>query len=426
MMPPTANSENNTMRFSDLLRTAADGLRANIGRSILTILGIVIGVAAIVLVLSLGRAAQEFILGEVQGIGGETVIVRPGRQPEGPSDTAQTLFSDSLKERDIIALRRTDNVPGARSVDPAVFVPGNVTAGDQVYRPTIFGWNAQTLADIFDITPAEGDLFTNEDTRARAQVAVIASKVREELFGTELALGEIIRIRNHPFRIVGVLDPRGQVGFLNVDELVLIPYTTAQEKLLAISHVHEIFIRAEDASRVDEVSNDVRRTLRETHAITDPAKDDFFVATQQDIIERISTITLALTLFLTAIAAISLVVGGIGIMNIMLVSVTERTREIGLRKAIGATHADIRTQFLLEAFLLTVSGGILGTLIALALSALVAVLIRQQFGLAWTFQLPIAGILLGIGTAALVGLTFGIYPATRAARKDPIEALRYE
>ncbi len=234
MMPPTANSENNTMRFSDLLRTAADGLRANIGRSILTILGIVIGVAAIVLVLSLGRAAQEFILGEVQGIGGETVIVRPGRQPEGPSDTAQTLFSDSLKERDIIALRRTDNVPGARSVDPAVFVPGNVTAGDQVYRPTIFGWNAQTLADIFDITPAEGDLFTNEDTRARAQVAVIGSKVREELFGTELALGEIIRIRNHPFRIVGVLDPRGQVGFLNVDELVLIPYTSAQEKLLAI------------------------------------------------------------------------------------------------------------------------------------------------------------------------------------------------
>ncbi|TSC73075.1 MAG: Efflux ABC transporter, permease protein [Parcubacteria group bacterium Gr01-1014_38] len=414
------------MRIPDQLRTATEGLKTNLGRSFLTILGIVIGVAAIVLVLSLGGAARELILREVQGIGGETLVVRPGRQPEGPSEVAQTLFSDSLKERDIIALRRKENVPGARSVDPAIFVPGSVTYQDQVYRPTIFGWNAETLAEAFDITPAEGTFFTEEDTRARAQVTVIGDRVRDELFGSATALGETIRIRGHAFRVVGVLDARGQVGFLNTDELVLVPYTTAQEKLLAISYVHEIFIRADDPSRVEEVAEDVRRTLREMHGITDPAKDDFFVATQQDILERIGTVTLALTVFLAAIAAISLVVGGIGIMNIMLVSVTERTREIGLRKAVGATNAEIRAQFLLEALLLTVTGGALGTVIALLFAALAAVVIRQQFSLPWSFQFSTTGILLGLGTAALVGLTFGLYPATRAARKDPIEALRYE
>lgn len=414
------------IRLKSTIRTAFKALTANIGRSLLTILGIVIGVMSIVLVVALGQGAQALILSEIQGIGADAVIVRPGRQPEGPTDIAESLLSDSIKDRDIVAMSRKDNVPGAISIDPAMIVPGSVSYQDEIYRGTTLGWTADALEEIFGIIPEEGFSFTDDDVRQRAKVAIIGSDVKEELFGASDAIGESITIKGQKLRVLGVLPPRGQTSFFNVDELILIPYTTAQKTLLGIDYYHEIFVRAASSDQVDEVAEDIRATLRETHNISDPEKDDFFVNTQQDAVEIIGTITQVLTVFLAAIASIALVVGGVGIMNIMLVSVTERTREIGLRKAVGATKKDILQQFLFEATMLTVSGGIIGTVIAILLAAVITFIIRTQFALSWPFQVPVGAILLGVGVASAVGLVFGIYPARKAANMDPIEALRYE
>jgi ABC-type antimicrobial peptide transport system permease subunit len=279
---------------------------------------------------------------------------------------------------------------------------------------------------MFQITPAEGTFFTEEDIIQRSKIAVIGSRVREKIFGQSDALGEYIKVQGQNMRVVGVLPKRGQVSAFNIDEIVLLPYSTAQKDILGIDHFFEVFIRVKDGADVDLAASDIRATLRELHNISDPAKDDFFVLTQKDIVDRLSTITQALTIFLAMIASISLVVGGIGIMNIMLVSVTERTREIGLRKALGATNSDIMRQFLIEAVILTISGGAIGTIIGVSLAFIISEVLKTQFNLAWPFQLPLSAIILGVGMAGIVGLIFGIYPARKAADKDPIEALRYE
>lgn len=357
------------MNLYSTFRTALRALRSNIGRSLLTILGIVIGIVAIVLVVSLGQGARELVLGQIQSIGGNILVVRPGRPPEGPSGFAETILADSIRERDVEALRRSDNAPGVASVNPALLVSGAMTYQDQLYRPMAFGWTAEAMVDFFNIFPAEGDYFTPDDIQRRAKVVVLGSRVRQELFGDSQALGEFVKIRGQSLRVVGVLPPVGQISLFNADELALIPYSTAQKDLLGINHYHELMIRVKDWVDPNEVAEDIRATLRDLHGIDDPKKDDFFVLTQQDIVARVSTVTRTLTIFLVAIASIALVVGGVGIMNIMLVSVIERTREIGLRKAVGATNQDIQRQFLLEAVLLTGSGGVIGTVLALSTGA---------------------------------------------------------
>lgn len=414
------------MDFLTVLRTAFHSLRANLARSLLTILGIIIGVMAIVLVVALGQGAQGLILDQVKGVGANTIILRPGRQPTGPESAAETILSDSIKQREIAALENTTNVPDVESVDPAVLVTGPVQYQENTYRPTILGWTSDALQKMFQITTSEGTIFSQEDILQRSKVAIIGSKVREKLFGSSDAVGEFIKIRGQNIRVVGVLPSRGQVSAFNIDDLILLPYSTAQKDILGINYFNEVFIRVKDGADVDLAASDIKATLRDLHNITDPEKDDFFVMTQKDIVDRLSTITQALTIFLAMIASISLVVGGIGIMNIMLVSVTERTREIGLRKALGATNSDILRQFLFEAVILTVSGGTIGTLLGISLAYIASVVLKTQFKLAWPFQLPLSAIILGVGMAAVVGLAFGLYPAKKAANKDPIEALRYE
>ncbi len=414
------------MDLLTVAKTSIRSLKSNLSRSVLTILGIIIGVMAIVLVVALGQGAQGLILDQVKGVGANTIILRPGRQPSGPTDAAESLFSDSIKEREISALERPENVPGVESVAPAVIVTGPVTYEENSYRPTTIGWSANSMADMFQIYPAEGNYFSDEDISQRSRVVVIGSRVREKLFGKSDAVGKFIKIKGHSLRVVGVLPERGQVSAFNIDEIVLLPYSTAQKDILGINYFQEVFVKAQDSSDVDVVANNIKETLRDLHNITDPEKDDFFVMTQKDIADRLSIITQALTIFLALIASISLLVGGIGIMNIMLVSVTERTREIGLRKALGATNSDIMKQFLLEAVILTVSGGGIGTALGITFAFLASVVLRAQFNLAWPFQIPISAIILGVGMAGIVGLAFGIYPAKKAATKDPIESLRYE
>jgi putative ABC transport system permease protein len=412
------------MNFKHTLKIAINGLKSNGFRSILTILGIVIGVAAIILIMSIGQGAQDLILGQIGGLGSKTVIIEPGREPQGPSDFT-AILSDSLKEKDLTALKNKSNVPDLKDLTPNVMVPGSVSYQSQTYRAMTVG-SSSFLSRVLDIQPVEGAFFTDEDIKQRVSVAVIGSKVREKLFGFSSALGENIKIKDKNFRVVGILPPKGQVSVINVDDTVIIPYSTAQKYLLGISHFNSIMAEAESEELVSRMANDIKLTLRESHGITDPAKDDFHVMTQADIADRVKVVTGVLTWLLVSVAAISLIVGGIGIMNIMLVSVTERTREIGLRKALGATDGDIMKQFLSEAVILTSTGGLLGIALGAICSYVISLILSRVVALDWQFTFPVSAAVVGLVVSSFVGLVFGIFPAREASSKDPIEALRYE
>jgi putative ABC transport system permease protein len=421
-----SSSYNKIMQLRDIAIISIEGLKTNRTRSALTILGIVIGITAIMMMMSIGRGAEALILGEIQGLGAETVIIRPGKEPTGPSDFADTVFADSLKTRDLEALLKKTNVPHLADLMPALVVPGSVSFEGETYRPTIMGGKADFFLNTFGVRVENGVLFDEDDIRQRASVAIIGSKVAEELFGGSDSVGEYIRIKDRKFRVVGLLEPTGQVAFFNFDELVIVPYTTAQTYLLGIDYYHEIITKTDSTDNVARTVRDIELTLREMHGITDPKDDDFFVTTQEGVVEQVQTILGALTAFLTSVVAIALVVGGIGVMNIMLVSVAERTREIGLRKALGATEKDILEQFLFEAVALTAVGGVIGIILGGLLSFGASVGLSQALGVNFGFSFPISAALLGIGVSALVGLVFGLYPARTASRKSPIEALRYE
>jgi putative ABC transport system permease protein len=415
------------MNLKYISKTAIIGLTTNRSRSLLTILGIVIGIMSIMIMVSIGRGAEGLILNEISGLGAETIVLRPGREPTGLTDISETLFSDSLKERDLIVLKKKSNVPDIAAVMPAVVVTGSVSyRGESYTRPTIMGGSAEFFADAFKARVSDGVLFNESDIARKASVAVIGKDIKEELYGEESAIGKIITIKDRKFRIVGIFEDRGQVAFFDINKVVMIPYTTAQTYLLGISHFHEIILKASGPEAVPRTVKDIERTLRETHNIDDPEKDDFYITTQQGLVEQIKTIIGALTTFLSSVVAIALVVGGVGVMNIMLVSVTERTREIGLRKSLGATNKDILLQFLLEAMLLTGAGGVIGITLGTMFSLFASVILTYYVGLNFEFSFPFVAAILGLISSTLVGLVFGLVPARKASKKSPIEALRYE
>jgi len=414
------------MNIKYSVKTAYNSLLSNKSRSFLTMLGIIIGISAIILIVSIGKGAERLILDQVEGMGADMLVVRPGKQPTGPSEMANTLFSESLTKGDIEALKIKNNVPDLVSIAPAVVVTGSVSYQGETYRPTMMGWSAEFMSDMLNIYPERGTIFGDEEIEQLARVVVIGTKVEEELFGEDSALGKNIRIKDQIFRVIGIFPTHGQAMFFNVDEIVLMPYSTAQTYLLGINYYNEVTVRVSDPDNIDRAKYDITATLRDRHNISDPDDDDFFVESQQGVIEQIGTILNVLTLFLSSVVAISLVVGGIGVMNIMLVSVTERTKEIGLRKAIGATDNDILFQFLLESTMLSFAGGVIGVLLGASLAVLTSIVLSYALSDSWNFSFPVFAALLGVAVSSAVGIVFGLYPARKAAQKSPIEALHYE
>ena len=419
--------QNKTMNLKHIFKISFTALKTNKSRSALTILGIVIGITAIIMVMALGQGAQDLIIGEIQGIGSRTMIIMPGRQMDGFSDTSMmdSLFNDSLKERDLKSLERKENAPYLSKLIPVVFGTEAMSYEGETYRSMIMG-SSENIADVYKINPVEGSFFTKDDVIGLNNVVVIGNKVKNELFGESDAVGKKIKIKGMNFRVIGVLPSKGSASFMNFDDSVFAPYTTTQTYILGIKYFQRVIAEAETEDTIAQTVKDIETTLRNNHNITDPEKDDFNVETQADLVKTVGQITGILTLFLAAVASISLLVGGIGIMNIMLVSVTERTREIGLRKAIGATEKNILTQFLVEAIGLTAVGGIIGIILGATFSFLTSLGLSRVLAVNWKFNFPISAVILGLGVSSFVGLIFGIYPAKKAASKSPMEALRYE
>jgi len=412
------------MTIRHLFKTSFTGLRTNRSRSILTILGIVIGITAIMLVVSLGAGAQNLILGEVQGLGTNTIAIIPGQVSTSPTNVS-VLYSDSLKPKDVTALENKANVPDLVSLMPTVIGSDSASYASNDYQVTIFG-GTDLMASIFNITPSEGQFFDQSDVDSMSSVVVIGADVANYLFLNQDPLNQNITIKGRNFRVVAVLPKSGGGTLFDFDSMVIMPYTTAMTYVTGQKYYNRIITQASSDVVVPVAAADIKLTLEESHGITDPTKDDFTVQTQQSLANTLGTITSALTWFLVAVASIALFVGGVGIMNIMLVSVTERTREIGLRKALGAKDRDILSQFLLEAVLLTSIGGVVGIILGSGLAFVIAFALSHFLAVNWQFVFPWSGAILGITVSAVIGLVFGGYPARQASKKSPIEALRYE
>ncbi|RMD59618.1 FtsX-like permease family protein, partial [Candidatus Parcubacteria bacterium] len=402
-------------------------LLASKARSFLTMLGIIIGVAAVVVIVAVGEGAQFLILSQVKNLGTNLVGVMPGKaEDKSPPVSVMGIVVTTLKYNDLLALKRKNNVPNL--VEAAGFLEGvhNVQWKNNSYMTTIKGTTHGYL--IVENSELEsGRFFTAEEEKNLSRVAVLGSAVKKELFGESNPLGEKIKIKKHTFEVIGVLKERGMVAFQDYDDQILIPIRTMQKLIAGVNYLGLIRAKIDKEENVPRAIKDIEATLRAQHRIRDPSgdSDDFTVRSAAQILEIITTITDSLKFFLAAMAAIALIVGGIGIMNIMLISVAERTREIGLRKAVGANNWHILTQFITESMIITSIGGILGIGLGVLVSYLVNVAILA-LGYSWKFLISPLAIGLALLIAFLVGLLFGLYPAFKASRLQPIEALRYE
>lgn len=411
------------MNIRDTFHIASKDLSTHKGRSVLTVLGIVIGISSIIIVMSIGESARMLIVKEIQSFGPQNIFINPGH-PSGPFDVAGAVLSKSLTEKDVQDLMNKSNVSDAVLVNPSVTAFYSMSYGSETKQATIWGTGADGFV-IYNLTLQEGRLFTNEEVNAKANVAVIGKNIAKDVFGLQSSIGEKIKIKDQKFEVVGIFSSENSSLF-GIDDMVVAPYTTVQQKLMGIRHFHEIAVQASSVSAVPGMVTDIETVLRNNHNIDDPSKDDFIISTQEDIMNTVNQILDALTVFLALVAAISLLVGGVGVMNIMFVSVVERTQEIGLRKALGATHKDILRQFLFNAVLLTGVGGIIGIITGSLFTFLISVVASYATSLNFPFIFSIQGALLGIFVAGGTGLIFGIFPARQASQKSPIEALRYE
>ena len=413
------------MSLLNSLSIALKGLASHKLRSLLTILGIVIGVSAVIALMSIGTGAQAAITSRFEKMGTNLIFVRPGAVTEkGVRSALGSAATLTLEDAEAIA--DPANCPSVLMVAPEVFGFGQVVAGGENVNTRIVGVTPE-YQYVRNFPVAEGEFISQRHLTARSMVCVLGSEVAETLFGGTSPIGQKVKINRRPFQVIGVLESKGGTVFASQDDAVLIPITTALYRLMRQrtarggSRVQNINVQVVSAEEMEAAKEQITELLRERHHIV--AEDDFYLLSQKDIIGALTETTKTLTLFLGAIAGISLLVGGIGIMNIMLVSVTERTREIGIRKAVGAKRRDILLQFLIEAITLSLSGGVVGILLGWGF----AHLIPMFFGGGKLQTMVSPGIVaLAFSVAAVTGLFFGTYPAFRAAQLNPIDALRYE
>jgi putative ABC transport system permease protein len=415
------------MLLKDAFKTSIRSLTHGKMRSILTMLGIVIGIASVIILMSIGASAQSLILNQVQGIGSNLIFIIPGGTTSGKFQSpasAQGIVIKSLKQRDIDSLSREISIAAVtaevRGQSKVVYGDNDVTASYEGVFANFF--------EIRNFKTVKGYPFTQNDVQSFNHVAVIGQTLAKNLFGNFNPIGKYIRIANVSFRVIGVLEKKGTgPGGIDQDSIAIIPVSVAQKQMLGIDYFNFITAQANSEYTIEFAKSRIISVMRQNHGINDPNKDDFTVQTQEDVLSILDTVTSTLTLFLAAIASISLIVGGIGIMNIMLVSVTERTKEIGLRKAVGATDRDILEQFLIESVLLTILGGIIGISVGIVVvGAAYFIISAINPNLGWVFQFPLSSVILSLAVSAFAGIGFGIYPARQAAKKNPIEALRYE
>jgi putative ABC transport system permease protein len=407
------------VKIQNVLRIALVAIRRNAVRSALTMLGVIIGVASVIAMIALGSGARSAIDAQIQQQGTNVIYVSAGSFGRGPgmarggagSTTTLTLEDAQTIARDIPLIARMSPMARGRA---------QVVAGNQNWNTSIEGGNEDYIV-IRNWPLASGDNFTARDVLVADKVALLGPTVARTLFPDSDPIGQIIRVKNLPFRVTGVLTSKGQNQWgQDQDDIIIAPYTTVQKKLLGITFIQQIVLSATSSENVEPAAVEVTRLMRQRHKIQDPTEDDFTVRTVAEMAATRTEMANTMTMLLMSVASVSLLVGGIGIMNIMLVSVTERTREIGLRMAVGARTRDILRQFLAEAISLSVVGGAVGVLLGLSVSRLLTT------GLGWPTQITPASILVAFAFAGAVGIFFGFYPARKAAELDPIEALRYE
>jgi putative ABC transport system permease protein len=409
-VPPQGGAN---LRLLQTVPSALAALRANKGRSILTTLGIIIGVAAVIAIVALGEGASASVAAQLAGLGTNLLTIQPGSaQSGGARSGAGTAVTLKAADADAI-VQNLDTLSG---VSPVVSGNSQMIAGSQNWSTRVQGVTPSYLT-IENWTIAEGAAFTEQDNTNSANVVLLGDMVVTNLFPNgQSPVGQIIRIRNVPFTVVGVLGVKGG----DLDDTALIPFQTGQVRLFGASNINQIVVQVSDASLMTTATNDLTTQLRQRHRLSSNQPSDFRIQNNNDLITRVSSVSQTMTMLLGGVAAVSLVVGGIGIMNIMLVSVTERTREIGIRLAIGAQPGDVLAQFLVEAVVLSVLGGVIGILIGSGAALLMPIVAG------WAAVLPWNAIVLAFGVSAAIGMFFGIYPARKASQLDPIVALRYE
>ncbi|MFA6228080.1 MAG: ABC transporter permease [Patescibacteria group bacterium] len=411
------------MRFTETVKLSFSVLRTNRTRSFLTSLGIIIGIAAVIVIISAGAGAQSLIVNQFNAIGTNLIGVLPGASDEnGPPASAFGIILQTLKYEDAQAIAQT--IPHASAVSS--YNTGVATASYQGAKVDTTYYGVMPDYVLVEDTGVEtGRFFGDDEDRGSSKVAVLGWQVAQDLFGGQDAVGRKIKIGKEFFEVIGVMRKRGVSGFQNNDNIILIPAQTAQKIMLGVRHVNFIRVKVDQQENLPQTVEDIRFLLRDRHNLLESKVDDFNIRNTADAIKTLTSITDVLKFFLAAIASISLLVGGVGVMNIMLASVNERVREIGLRKAVGAKPGDIMVQFLAESVTVTLAGGVIGIIIGSLISALVAV-VAKYLGYDWDLVVSPLSIFMGFGVAFVVGLIFGIYPATRAAKLNSIEALRWE
>lgn len=409
------------------VRISTSALLANKTRSFLTMLGIIIGVSSVIIIMAIGAGAQSLILNQVKSLGTDIIGILPGAsEEEGPPATVMGIVITTLTYEDVLALNDKKNVPNI--VDAVAYYKslGTASWGSNSYDTNLSGCTVG-YPTVENGEIDQGRFFTKDEETNLAKVVVLGSIVKKELFGESDPIGQKIKIKKQNLEVIGVMKERGTVAFQNNDDQVFIPLLTMQKLISGVNHVSMVRLKIDNQADTVRAMQDVKITLRERHDIKDQsgANDDFTVRSSAQALDMITTITNALEFFLAAMAALSLLVGGIGIMNIMLVSVSQRTREIGLRKAVGASNKNIMAQFLLEAITITLSGGIIGIIVGSMTSIIISIGARV-LGYNWDLVISFFSMLLALLVSVIVGLVFGLYPAHKASKLQPVEALRHE